>query len=345
VFPVEDGAVVDVARVGYVYDTEFLTLDRTCTDCVYRYRAVYATDPRSTEQLHDPTYSVSLRWVGEFFSPSVHADELPAVTVTATPIDTGSYRVESNLVTDDTQWTAARPFDLRMVTVDIDPALVPASGLSVWPALERRAVSVIRAYSDQDGQNRSVIDDVKELDPACVAPDCLHYSYIVPIVDPLAASPAGSLSFEAMHWIDYYDDTGSERTGSVDITSAAPSAWLEKSSSGVLRLDSDDDHIVTIEFDVSSAATSGIGSGFAQLTVSPPEGIAGVTPYDARQEQPFSLKDCEHQPPCSVSFIVDGQRGDQITWNLDVAYGFFNEPDTPSQASISFSDPAIRIRH
>lgn len=342
VFPLKDGIATEAVPVVDDASNAYIGL-ASCDDCRHLYRIVYTLDPTYPQPV-SVNYEAEFSWGDGGGPPDLDAEDLPSVRMTATAPDVRPYRITSGSVRDETEWTVERPFDLRMVTVNIDRSLVPPSGLDAWPAVERRSISTIR-NPDQGNAPVVAIDDVKELDPSCHAPACLQYSYIVPILDLPERPAADKLDFEVIHWIDYLDHSGADRVGSLHVDSAAPSAWLARSTSGEVSIDSADVHIVTIDFDVGPASAAGIGAGIATLTVLAPPGVdVNGVPYAAEKSHPFSLVGCEASPPCSVSLFVEGNSGDVVAWTLDVAYGFFNVQDVPREADISFASPNVDVR-
>ncbi len=326
-FPVKSDAVGEVADLP-------VALGPTCTDCAYRYRIEFSLDPSVTETTQ-VTYRTFFYWnPGEY--DDVDAETLPSVSVEMTPPDTTPTRVLSNRVVDDTAWSTEHPYDIRRVTVRIDPALVPHSGLSGWPGREQIYTRVAMETGTADPVELGIYH-VRTVASDCPEGRCNPYSFLVPVLTPYGRPAPDDMDLRVVDWIDRYD--GSIPGGSIRVETDAPRTWLTRELSDEITLDASGEYAAGFDVQFRDIPPDAVGMAVGVLTI---ESTSGVTISSQAFEtgngtriisEPFL--GCEAVGPCHMVFGAYGSENDHLTWHLGVYYGFFDTATPPPGASIS----------
>ncbi|MDX2344343.1 MAG: hypothetical protein QNL12_11750 [Acidimicrobiia bacterium] len=159
-----------------------LRINKTCTDCTYRFRTAFALDP--TADARPNSYEMQFSWDPDRWEWDVDTEDLPTVTMESHLVDDiAPSRVRSNEIHETTSWRESRPFDLRLITVLIDEAVIPETGLGQWPAIEQ-TYTILGAYEGDELLDSWYISRVAELNEGCLTKGCPEYAYVLPIITP-----------------------------------------------------------------------------------------------------------------------------------------------------------------
>lgn len=300
-----------------------------CTDCTVTLPVIVFLRPFG-DGAGRITFEMEHIWEWDPYDPEVPQSELPEVEMEFVPSDANPRRLALGTAAEEVTVSPDRPLELVLVTASIDPRMIGNADANAWPTIQSSTFAFVPA---DEKAAASLSGGMSVVDERCREFLCLENNYVVDVRPewtpesgwtlPAAASATVWLA----HWIDTIDSSLPDG-GSVAMTTrrVAAGAWLEGHQSQSFFLPTDVAY-VNVEFDLTAIPDDVASAGRGLISLTGPDDVI----VEHGGSRVAYLETCA---PCTYSFFIRGEQGDEITVNVDTYYGFFDIPSPPAGAEV-----------